>query len=92
MKRETKEFITPSGAKIELKTYLSGREVVAVVKDKGTKSDLEIAQELTKAAVISLNGVVEGAYEAILDLPNADYQALSAEVKEIAGGNFQKAK
>lgn len=92
MQRETKEVVTSSGKKIVLKTYLSGREVTEVMKARGDKSDLQVAEELIKQAVVSVEGKSENALETLLDLPINEYLEISKAVNELAGASFPKAK
>lgn len=92
MQRETKEIVTKGGKKVFIKTFLTGREVTSVMKNRGDKSDIDVSQELMKIALVSIDGKEENAFETLLDLPVADYLDIAKEINELAGSNFTKAK
>jgi hypothetical protein len=79
MERETKEYVTPGGVKVLMKTYLTAREAVPVVDSKEL-SDVEKSQKLAAAAIISLNGDTENISERMLDLPIKEYSAILTEL------------
>jgi hypothetical protein len=79
--RETKEFTTPNGRTLVLKTYLTAREMFTVTDNKDLK-DSEKTQKLAEAGIVSLDGSSENIGERLLDLPLADYTAI---VKELTG-------
>jgi hypothetical protein len=93
MQRETKEIVlTTTGKKVLVKTYLTGREVTGVMKAKASKSDVEVATDLIGVAVVSVDGVTENVTDLVLDLPIADYLTIANTIKDLSGGNFQKAE
>ena len=99
-KRETKEIKTPGGRVAVVKTYLTGREVDAVLKellkdreagDKPTLPmlmGLERNNRLIEAALVSLEGSEESIFERLQDLPASEKAFILKEVQELAGGNF----
>jgi hypothetical protein len=79
--RETKEVILPSGLKVVMQTYVTGREVRAV-------SVLETEREkmidtMVEFSVVSLNGSKENLKDTILDLPAKDYVAIIKEAQSL---------
>jgi hypothetical protein len=98
--RETKEITTPQGHKAVVKTYLTGREVDAILgdlfKDKEASEKPTIPMslgiqrnnKLIEAAVISLDGSDENIFERVQDLPAAEKVFILQQVQELAGGNF----
>ena len=79
--RATKEFTTPGGRSVVLKTYLTAREMFSVTDNKDLK-DSEKTLKLAEAGIVSLEGSSENVAERLLDLPIADYTAI---VKELTG-------
>ncbi len=98
--RETKEISTPQGHKAVIKTYLTGREVDAVLedlfKDREAGADPKIPMalaikrnnKLIEAAVISLDDSTENIFERLQDLPASEKAYILNQVQELAGGNF----
>ena len=79
--RETKQFETPGGHKVILKTYLTAREVIPVTDATELKSS-EKTQKLIEIGVISLDASTDNVVDRVLDLPISDYTAI---VKELTG-------
>ena len=100
--RETKTITTPSGIKVELKTYLTIGEVNdalrVIFKDQeatpGTDAKIPMLVgierniQLVIAAVVSLDDSNENLPERIKGLRLTDYNAIFAEVKELSEGAF----
>jgi hypothetical protein len=80
--RETKEFTTPGGHKLVLKTYLTAREAMPVI-DKQDLTGTQKAQELASSAIVSMDGSNEGISEKLLDLPLQEYTAILKELTEL---------
>lgn len=85
----TKEIIVPSGKKIVIKSMLSYNDLQCALKIEDN-TDRQTA--ILKIAVLSVEGVVEQAYDKICALPIADYIAIAKEVAAIVTGNFPQAK
>ncbi len=79
--RETKEFTSPGGHKVVLKTYLTAREFTPIVDDKDLTNSAK-TQRFAVASIVSLDGETEGIGDKLLDLPLAEYTAI---VKEVGG-------
>jgi len=77
--RPTKEFTTPGGLKVVIKTYLTAREAMPVIDGK-TLTDMERSQKLAAAAIVSIDGATEGVDEKLLDLPVQEYTAILTEI------------
>jgi hypothetical protein len=79
--RETKEFTTPQGHKLVLKTYLTARELMPITDDKDLKDSAK-THKLAEAGIVSLGGDTQNIGERMLDLPVTEYTAI---VKELTG-------
>jgi hypothetical protein len=79
MERETKEYVTPRGVKVLMKTYLTAREAVPVVDAKDL-TDVEKSQKLAAVAIVSLDGSAENVADRMLDLPIKEYSAILTEL------------
>jgi hypothetical protein len=98
--RETKEITTPGGRKAVVKSYLTGREVDAVLtdlfKDREAGQDAKIPMvmalqrnnKLIEAAVVSFDGSAENIFERMQDLPASEKAFILKEVQGLANGNF----
>ena len=99
--RETKELITPLQHKVVIKTYLTAREADDVSRQvfagKSTameKPTIEATAGLEKviltlkAAIVSFDGVAEGAFDKLQDLPLSERNFVMTEFRKLAGGNF----
>jgi precorrin-4 methylase len=98
--RETKEIKTPQNHTATVKTYLTGREVDAVLaelfKDQDVTENPKIKMttaitrnnKLIEGAVVSLDGSTENIFERLQDLPASEKAFILKEVQELAGGNF----
>lgn len=80
--RATKEFSTPSGTKLVLKTYLTAREMFTVTDNKDLK-DSEKTLKLAEAGIVSLDGSTENIGERLLDMPLADYTSVVKELTSL---------
>ena len=104
MDRESKEFTTPAGNKVALRTYLTGKEsnelkaimyadlkidATDAASGKVALADIPagfmIAQEkkLMDFLVVSVNGDTSAPIDKLEDLPEAEYNAVLAEVQKI---------
>ena len=101
MEKETKEITTPQGRKAVVRTFLTGREVDAILADLfkdqqsgGEKPSVPMTlalqrnNKLIEAALVSLEGSAEGAFERLQDLPASEKSFILQQVQELAGGNF----
>ena len=101
MDRETKELTTPLGHKVVIKTYLTGAEADAVTRQIFEGKDTAMEKPtmpstagldkivLTlKAAIVSLDGVPDGAFDKLNELPVSERNFVMAEFKKLADGNF----
>jgi hypothetical protein len=100
MERETKEITTPQGRTAVVKTYLTGREVDAVLEDlfkdreAGAEPKIPMAlaikrnNKLIEATVVSLDESTENIFERLQDLPASEKSYILQQVQELAGGNF----
>jgi hypothetical protein len=98
--RETKEIETPLGHKAVVKTFLTGREVDAILGDlfkdqqSGEKPSVPMTlgiqrnNKLIEAAVVSFDGSAENIFERVQDLPASEKAFILKQVQELAGGNF----
>ena len=98
--RETKEITTPQGRKAVVRTYLTGREVDAVLtelfkdRESGEKVSIPMTMgiqrnnKLIEAALVSLEDSTENVFERLQDLPAAEKAYILQQVNELAGGNF----
>jgi hypothetical protein len=82
MDRPTKQFTTPGGLNVVIKTYLTAREAMPVIDGK-TLTDMERSQKLASEAIISIDGATEGLSDKLLDLPIQEYTAILAEITEL---------
>lgn len=89
MDRETREFVTPSGKKVVLKTWLTARESLGMMNPE--QSNLDRANELARVAIVSIEGIAENISDRLLDMALPDYTAVLTELKTVAEG-FQSAK
>jgi hypothetical protein len=78
--REVKEFTTPKGLKIILKTYLTAREFTPIVDGKDTLKFSEKNNMLIEAGIVSINGSTENVLQQVLDLPVTEYTAITKEL------------
>jgi hypothetical protein len=101
MEKESKEVTTPQGRKAVVRTFLSGREVDAILADlfKGQQTSdekpsipmtlaLQRNNKLIEAALVSLEGSSENAFERLQDLPASEKSFILQQVQELAGGKF----
>jgi len=100
MEKETKEITTPQGRKAVVRTFLTGREVDAILGDlfkdqqSGEKPSIPLTialqrnNKLIEAALVSLDGASENAFERLQDLPASEKTFILQQVQELAGGNF----
>lgn len=88
--RPIKEFITPAGHKLVLKTYLTAREMFAVTDQDGLKAS-EKTILLAQAGIVTFDGLKDGdkyegsdtifsLSETLLDLPAKEYSAIATEL------------
>lgn len=80
--RETKEFVTPAGRKITIKTYLTAREAMPVL-DQADMTGTQKAQKLASAAIISIDGDTTDISEKLLDFSLQEYTATLKELTEL---------
>ena len=106
MEREIKEFTTPSGNKITLKTYLTGSETqlvldsekvkklkpVAVATDMPVSDALNFSIEVVKVIAVALNDQKENVLQSILDLPMSELNAIGNEAMAIWNSGFPATK
>ena len=89
MERSTKEFTTPGGHIIVIYDYITGGEVQEIArkapKDAAASSAAQIdaSNEALIILIRSLDGSADNLLPRLLDLPLADYQAISAEVQAL---------
>lgn len=100
MEKETKEITTPQGCKATVRTFLTGREVDVILADlfkdqtSGEKPSIPMTlalqrnNKLIEAALVSLEGSSENAFERLQDLPASEKTFILQQVQELAGGNF----
>lgn len=98
--RESKEVKTPLGHTAVVLTYLTGKEVDAILgdlfKDQSASEKPSIPMtlgiqrnnKLIEAAVISLDGSTENIFDRIQELPASEKAYILQQVQELAGGNF----
>jgi len=98
--RETKEITTPLEHKAVVKTFLTGREVDAILgdlfKDQQSGENPTIPMtlaivrnnKLIEAALVSLDGSTENIFDRIQELPASEKAFILKQVQELAGGNF----
>jgi hypothetical protein len=98
--RETKEITTPQGRRAVVYTYLTGREVDAILgdlfKDQQSGENPSIPMtlgiqrnnKLIEAAVVSFDGITENIFERLQDLPASEKAFILKQVQELASGNF----
>jgi hypothetical protein len=82
MTRDTKEFSTPGGHKIVIKTYLTSREAMPVF-DQADMSGTQKAQKLASAAIVSIDGDANDISEKLLDFSLQEYTATLKEITEL---------
>lgn len=89
MERPSHEIITKDGIKCLIKSYLTYEEA-----ERAFKIEDKVAQssEIMKIAILSLDGVVEGAYDRVRKIPLSSYLEIAAQVANSVSGNFQPAK
>ncbi len=103
--RETREFTTPSGLVVKVKTYLTARErnaLALVVPAEGLPEDLKtldaatsvkLGESILRAIIFSVNGVEgEGAVDVLLDAKTEDYDHAIEESAKAISGNLTSAK
>lgn len=83
--RTTKSFTTPGGHEVVMYDYITGGEMQEIArkapKDASDRvGQIEAGNQAIVIAVRSLGGSSEDLLQRILDLPLADYQAISEEV------------
>jgi hypothetical protein len=98
--RETKEITTPLQHTAVVKTYLTGKEVDAILGDlfkdqqSGEKPTIPMTlgilrnNKLIEAAVVSFDGSTENIFDRLQDLPASEKAFILNQVQELAGGNF----
>ena len=89
MNRETKVIKTATH-EIVIKSYLTFEEVESAIK--GTEDKFAQSASIVKAAVVSVDGVVEDAYNKARQLPYLEYKPILDEVLKMVGGDFPPAK
>jgi len=89
--RATEKLTTPSGKIITIKTYLTARETLPIFGNEQLSAQQK-THELAIAGTVYIDGQNEGIGELLLDLPLPDYTCLLTRIREIADGDFQKAK
>jgi hypothetical protein len=88
MERTTKTFETPGGHSVVLFEYITGGEMQAIARmapknDSDNAAKIDAGNETINKLVRSLDGDSENVLIRILELPLADYMAISAEVQAI---------
>ena len=91
MERKTQDIETSTGNKVTLKTYLTYNEIEPIMANEAI-SKTEQSKMLIQASIVSFDGIGEGAYEKIRELPFADYTVITGIVTKMVGGDFQTAK
>lgn len=106
--RDTKEFVTSSGAKFTLNTYLTAGESNAIKALMMTAMKIDIA-DLKEGVEAPLKGQIDGTIlmeqeklmvkflvvnspRPVDEMPESDYSELIVELNKIKGGNLAKAK
>lgn len=104
MERETKDLVTPLGNKVTIKTYLTGAESDDIMRgvlqgetsaDKPTvrtTAGLDRVIATLRAAIVSFNGVAEGAFDKINNLPLSERNFVMTEFNKVSNGDFQTGK
>lgn len=106
MTRETRIIETKLGNKMEIKTFFTQGERVQVTRivsadstvagaDTETKvNDIVEAQaKAVELALVSINGITEGAYNTLInEMPASEYDAVSEEIIKLIASDLQKAK
>jgi hypothetical protein len=92
MENKTNMVTTPSGATLELKSFISGGDFLdASEAVNGVEpSKVQLAKKLMDVAVVSVNGATTDIPAALRALPLADYLFVSKEVAKLM--NFTEAK
>ena len=99
MERETKVIKTPSGDAIEIKTYITGREVETIedimyaeVKDPSGKFNMTFLRrqthKLIEIMVVSINQKKEDLLNIILDMKSEDYIFIIKELDGMTSGKI----
>lgn len=99
--RETKQISTPAGHTVVVKTYLTARETDGVLRElfkdqEATEGKPKVSLvmgldrniNLVKAALVSIDGVTENAFDTLQDLPASEYAFVLKEVQTLTNGNF----
>ena len=86
--RTTKTFETPGGHTVVMYDYITGGEVQQNARKTSTEAttstaQIDAANEALTILVRELDGSADDVLKRILDLPLADYQAISAEVQAL---------
>ena len=91
MERETKEITTKNGHKVVIKSYLTYAEMEPILEKEGV-SNIKKSAEVVRAAIVSVDGVSENAYDVLASLPFPEYSEVSKEVTSLISEDFQKAE
>jgi hypothetical protein len=88
MERTTRTVETPGGHSIVMYDYITGGEMQAIARmapknDGDNAAKIEAGNETTITLVRQLDGSADNLLARILELPLADYMAISAEVQAI---------
>ena len=96
--RETLELITPSGSKVVLKAWITGREKRALrqpyfqnikiggagVSDQIGGEIVDQIEDLTiQTLIISIDGKTDGILDTVLEMKEKDYQSVIDKINEI---------
>ena len=81
--RETREFTTPGGHKVVLKTYLIAREFNPIADAKDDLKNSEKTLKLAEVGIVTIDGSPENVSERLLDLPLSDYTAVVKELNQL---------
>ena len=85
----TKEFVTPLGNKIVIKSFLTYNDLEPTL---GLEDTIAKSNKVMELSIISINGVTDSPYKLVRELPISEYKAISQEVTSSLTGNFTPAK
>jgi hypothetical protein len=81
--RPTTEVTTPSGHKLVLKTYVTGREMLAITDQKNLPESQQL-QKLASTVIVSLDDTSEDIETRLLDMPVTEFTEVITEINKIA--------
>lgn len=85
----TKEITTANGTKAVLKSFLSYNDLEPTIKIEDVTAKSE---KIIEIALLSINGVSDGAFAMLRTMPISDYKEVSKAVTDLVNGNFTPGK